>query len=276
MKKQFSAPDTIKINRDAFSGKERTSIYWLGSAGVLINSRGTCIMIDPVLESMENDINISETGYRYLVPPPISCEEMPMLDAVLYTHADTDHMAPKTSKALFRFGMNFYGTDFTCLRLREDFGIENGWLVGMNYNDVYQIGNIQVKLTHCNHNWRADLPEDEWKYGEDDCCGFYITTADGTVWIPGDSILEQYHFEVGEPDVMFLDFSADKYHFGTENAVKLANHYRNSELLLYHYGTYDAPDHTAFNADPAWLDGKIDNPERIRMLAPGKEYVLNK
>lgn len=37
-----------------------------------------------------------------------------------------------------------------------------------------------------------------------------------------------------------------------------------------------APDMTPFNADPKDLMDKVVNPERIRILAPGEVYRLNK
>ena len=77
-------------------------------------------------------------------------------------------------------------------------------------------------------------------------------------------------------DLMFLDLSTDPYHFGPEAAVRLANALCPAELVLYHYGTYDAPDKPAFNADPSCADGKLLQPERLHILAPGEPYLLQK
>ena len=278
-KKQAAAPMTVMMGADAFAEKDGTCIYWLGSAGILINARGTCIMIDPVLENSEADPALSEAGFPFLVPPPVRCADIPRLDAVLYTHADYDHMAPGTAKALLRLDVPYYGTEFTCFRLQQDFGIGlqgAGRTIPMFYAQETVIGNISVRLTHCVHNWRANRPEFDWEYGPDDCCGFYITTPDGTVWAPGDSTLQPWHFEEPAPDLMFFDISADPFHFGTENAIRLANHYGTSDLILYHYGTYLAPEKPAFNADPAWTEGRITDPARLHILAPGEKFRLRK
>ena len=61
-----------------------------------------------------------------------------------------------------------------------------------------------------------------------------------------------------------------------EGAVKLANAYPNSKLLLHHWGSVDAPDFPPFNADPEELRKLIDNPERIVLLAPGEPSTLKK
>jgi hypothetical protein len=76
------------------------------------------------------------------------------------------------------------------------------------------------------------------------------------------------------PDVIFFDFSDNDWHIGFQNAVTLANTYPNTQLLLSHWGTVDAPDFTPFNGDPKKLEGLVVNPERIRLLAPGEPFIL--
>lgn len=46
-KNQAVAPATIKLTAADFTAREDTAIYWLGNAGIMINSHGTTIMIDP-------------------------------------------------------------------------------------------------------------------------------------------------------------------------------------------------------------------------------------
>lgn len=83
MKKQAKPARVIPLSEQAFGWEENTSVYWLGSAGVLINSRGTTVMIDPVL------------------------------DAVLFTHSDEDHMDLTTARALLGSGAEYYATPYT-------------------------------------------------------------------------------------------------------------------------------------------------------------------
>lgn len=45
---------------------------------------------------------------------------------------------------------------------------------------------------------------------------------------------------------------------------------------LWHWGSVDAPSMKEFNGDPAELAGRIVNPERIVVLAPGELYELRK
>ena len=41
--------ETVALTAEAFGPSEGTTVYWLGNAGLLVNSRGTTVMIDPLL-----------------------------------------------------------------------------------------------------------------------------------------------------------------------------------------------------------------------------------
>lgn len=53
-----------------------------------------------------------------------------------------------------------------------------------------------------------------------------------------------------QPDVIIFDFSDDGWHIGLEGAIKLVNIYPDARLILSHWGSVDAPDMKAFNANP--------------------------
>ena len=52
-KGQMVAPATCRMTAEDFENKGGTSVYWLGGGGAMINSQGTIIMIDPVLEGFD-------------------------------------------------------------------------------------------------------------------------------------------------------------------------------------------------------------------------------
>ena len=76
-KGQAVAPETIKFGKEAFEKIDNTQIRWLGGAGIMINSRGTNIMIDPVLEGFDMPL---------LYKNPIAPQNVAGLDAYLVTH----------------------------------------------------------------------------------------------------------------------------------------------------------------------------------------------
>lgn len=84
------------------------------------------------------------------------------------------------------------------------------------------------------------------------------------------------HLNLPTPDAIFFDFSDSQWHFTLEGAVKIANAYPDTPLLLCHWGSVDSPDFVEFNGDPEVLKGLVKNPERIYVLAPGEPFVLKK
>jgi len=64
----------VPITDEAFEAQSGTEIYWLGNVGALINSRGTAIMIDPVLSGFDMPL---------LIDMPLTEAQDPHLDAIL-------------------------------------------------------------------------------------------------------------------------------------------------------------------------------------------------
>ena len=88
---QARAPKTQPFGAEAFGPSDGTTLRWLGMAGFLINSRGTTIMVDPLLEGFDMPI---------MIDMPIAAKDVPELDAILVTHSDNDHYSVPTCRAL--------------------------------------------------------------------------------------------------------------------------------------------------------------------------------
>ena len=56
----------------------------------------------------------------------------------------------------------------------------------------------------------------------------------------------------------------------------MANAYPRTPLLLYHWGSVDAPDFPPFNAHPNSLPDRVENSECIQVLRPGQPFVLRR
>ena len=105
-------PETIPLPSNYYEDRKETAVYWLSASGVLINSHGCTIMIDPLLSIISDDPAIGETGELLMTAPPIMATQVKKLDAVLYTHTDNDHLGPITAKALMHTGAQFHGTPY--------------------------------------------------------------------------------------------------------------------------------------------------------------------
>lgn len=262
---QAIAPETVPIGRDAFEESDRTVIRWLGMAGFLINSRGTILAVDPLLQDFDMPV---------LIDFPIATADVPRMDAVLVTHADNDHYSTPTCRALAPVTTRFHSTQYVA-GLMQDEGLPAD---GHDIGDTFAVGDVAVHVTPADHAWQNAFPQPGQRtFLDEDACGFWIRTPDGTIWAPGDSrLIRDHHLTMPAPDALIFDFSDSEWHFGFDAAVEMANAYPEADLLLHHWGSVDAPDFTPFNADPDRLWDVIVNPERIHVLAPGEPFVLTR
>lgn len=260
---QATAPPTQPFGPEAFAASDGTVLRWLGMAGFLVNSRDTTVMIDPVLRDFDMPI---------LIDMPITTDVVPRLDAVLVTHSDNDHFSIPTCQGLRTVTSTFHSTQYVASLMNNEQLPANGHDIGTSF----AIGDLHVTVTPADHAWQNEIPgHNPHHFAPEDACGFWIETPDGTIWAPGDSrLIPDHHLEMRAPDVLLLDFSDSEWHFRLDGAVSIANTYPDTALLLHHWGSVDAPDFTPFNGDPASLDGRVSNPERIHVLAPGQAYPM--
>src|SRR5947209_17250780 len=90
-KEQAKAPPTQPFGAEAFGPSSETVLRWLGMAGFLINSRGTTLMVDPLLRGFDMPV---------MIEMPISALDVPHLDTILVTHSDNDHYSVPTCRDL--------------------------------------------------------------------------------------------------------------------------------------------------------------------------------
>ena len=233
-------------------------------AGFFINSRGTTLMVDPLLEGFDMPL---------LITFPIAPKAVPRLDAVLVTHADNDHFSVPTNQDLKPVTRAYHSTVYVD-SLMKNLGLP---AAGHGIGDAFNVGNLRVTLTPADHAYQNAFPGmSKRHFKNEDACGFLIATPDGTIWAPGDSRLLPQHLIMPAPDAILFDFSDSEWHFTLAGAVKLANAYPNTVLLLNHWGSVDAPDFAPFNGDPKQLAKLVINPQRIRVLAPGEPFIIKR
>lgn len=261
-KGQAVAPEKVNISKEAFQKIRHTEIRWLGNAGALINSRGTTIMIDPLLEGFDMPL---------LIEMPIETGQVPNLAATLITHSDNDHFSIPTCSGLSKVCNEFHSPQYVA-RLMDDLGIKG---IGHDIGESFFVGNVNIKLTPADHAWQNEYLKDrERDFNAEDFCGFWMDTPDGTIWAIGDSRMMEEQLTMSQPDVILFDFSDSAWHIGFEGAVSLANVYPDATLILWHWGSVDAPEMKEFNGNPEDLEQRVINPERIKVLAPGESYIL--
>lgn len=262
--KQAVAPKTQKIGQEAFSQLGHTEIRWLGNAGALVNSRGTVLLVDPLLKGFDMPL---------LIDMPIEPGEIPRADAVLLTHCDNDHFSRITCQELSGVCRVYHSTQYVA-SLAEELGLS---AEGHGIRESFSVGDVRVTLTPADHAWQNESPEFKTReFKMEDCCGFWLDTPDGAIWAVGDSRLLEEQLKMPEPDVMLFDISDSAWHIGFENAVRMADTYPHATIIPWHWGSVDAPDWKEFNGDPEELKKRVVNPERVRILAPGERFVMER
>lgn len=262
---QAMAPETQGLDAGAFGASELSTVWWLGMAGFLINARGTTVMIDPVLTGFDMPL---------LIDFPIAVQDVPRLDAVLITHSDNDHFSVPTCRDLIPVTGAYHGTRYVASVMDAEGMPGHGHDIG----GEFEVGPIRVRVTPADHAWQNARPRPGQRvFAEEDACGFWLDTPDGSIWAPGDSrLIPEHHLGMPAPDVLLFDFSDSEWHFGLDGAVAMANAYPTAALLLHHWGSVDSPEFSPFNGDPVLLYDLVVNPDRIHVVAPGEPFVLHR
>lgn len=255
----------VPITGEAFGAKNGTEIDWLGNAGALINSRETTLMIDPVLSGFDMPL---------LIDVPLTEERVPHLDSILLTHCDNDHYSRTTCHALSPVVSAFHATRYVASLLESELKIAGR---GHDIGEAFSAGSVNVRLTPAWHNWQNESPKHHTReFAREDSCGFWLDTPDGSIWAVGDSRLLEEQLHMPTPDAILFDFSDSRWHIGLDGAVKLASAYPKTPLILWHWGSVDAPGWKEFNGNPEELCGRVINPERVITLNPGEAYRLTR
>lgn len=265
------------MGREDFQPTDLTTVYWLSGAGFLVNTHGRCLMIDPVLLTDPENPNCSESGLPLKTTLPLDPALIPSDCAVLYTHADADHLGPKTALQLAQQGLTFVGTLCVFERLVR-LGIPPEQIQVLRTHECTQLSGIKVECIPADHPWQLkDLKRGGRPYRMGDCCGFILNTPDGRLCFPGDTRLMEYHLSIQDIQLLALDVSTCEYHLNHTSAVVLANHFPDAFLLPFHYGTYDCPTVAAHVGEPEDIYPYITNSDqRGFILAPGEPFVLPK
>ena len=134
-KGQAVAGPVVKMSKKDFASQDQTSIYWMGSASIYIQSHGTKIMIDPLLKGFDM---------------PILPQDVPSLDGVLITHIDNDHFSRITCSNLKSVCKSYHAPQYVASVMNE----ETIPGVGHDIGESFKIDPIDVTLTKAVHNWQ--------------------------------------------------------------------------------------------------------------------------
>ncbi|NRA36522.1 MAG: MBL fold metallo-hydrolase [Planctomycetes bacterium] len=263
---------SIPLAPSFFEEIGHTHIAWLGMASVVINSRGTIILIDPVIESFEKDGDLyADCGEKLRFPFPIRASEIPRADIIVYTHGDPDHYTDTSAHILAEAtDAVFIATEPVCAQLRN-LHIPEQRIRCSCADFTYQTKNVEIIASPAEHRYEHN-GQVFW-LGKDDCVGYRILSQDGCIWYPGDTRLIDPLLDIKNVDLLFYDVAEVDAHLGPAGSSALARSCGASRLFASHYGTYDLPADTYGGCSVEDCSAHLKNIDAEFLTVPPGEIV---
>jgi L-ascorbate metabolism protein UlaG (beta-lactamase superfamily) len=262
-------PDLGALARPPGPG-EGARLTFVGHASVLIQLDGLSILVDPVLSEKIGGV------IRRELPPGLSFEEMPRLDAVLVSHSHYDHLDLPT---LERLGARVHGGRGLSRYLSRS-GLE---CLEMGWGESERLSGVRLSFVPAQHWSRRGLGDtNRALWG-----GFVLEGSSATVYHAGDSGYFEGFVEIGRRfaiDAALLPIGAydpawfmSPQHMNPEEALRAFSDLRAKTFFAMHFGTFRLADEP-LDEPPERLRSEALRlglePGRVRILAVGESALV--
>lgn len=242
---------------------EPARLTWLGHASWLVQLDGVSLLIDPVFSDSIGP------GVQRLVPPALTVEQLPPIDAQLVTHNHRDHLDVPSLRGVGRPVIG--GLGLTKFFARYDLRCTE-----LEWWAEARVGEVSVRFVPAQHWSRRGLSDaNETLWG-----GFVIAGSTARIYHSGDTAYFDGFSEIGRRagpiDAALLPIGAydpawfmSKQHMNPEEATQAFVDLSARHFFAMHHGTFKLTDEPL--AEP---------PERLatewqrRALVPATCHVL--
>lgn len=239
--------------------KTTTKVTWLGHSSFLIEIDGYKLLIDPMFEKAAAPFSFMINRFN---PVPLSINELPNIDVVLFSHDHFDHLNHRTVKAL-KNKVDKFITPLGVGSHLKKWGIDKANIQEADWWDTIHYKELTFNCTPAQHfSGRTFKTKASTLW-----CSWVINGSNANLFFSGDSGYFEGFKEIGNKygpfDLCMMECGQyntlwPEIHMTPEETVKAHVDLKGKLLLPIHWGTFVLSSHS-------WTDPVI------RVLAEGKK-----
>lgn len=282
LERRFDSPVSTALTGLRSIGPGRVGLVWLGQAGFALGHRDLLMLIDPYLsDSLAHKYRGAYFPHERMVPVPIMPSQIALVDAVLCTHAHTDHMDPWTIRDLLCNNDPTFVVPKAATSTAAERGIAFERTVAVDAGDHVELScGAAVDVLAAAHEELVTDDEGHHRF-----LGYVVTVGGVRVYhsgdcVPYDGLAERLsHLDV---DVALLPINGRDEHrrshgvpgnFTLDEAIELCRTARIGHLVGHHFGmfSFNTVDPIAAAGTLArhdWLDATLPELGAVYHLGP--------
>ena len=215
---------------------------WVGHSTVLVTIDGINVLTDPVFSDRASPVSFA--GPKRVVPPAVTIDDLPQIDAVVISHSHYDHLDLPSLTTLH--ALQDQVTFLVPLGLKEllqGAGISN--VIELDWWEEVMVGEVKFTATPVRH-WSSRTPFDRnqtlWS-------GWMVNFPDYAFYFAGDTGYTDDFIEtrerLGAPDLAAIPIGAydprefmKASHMNPEEAVQAFEDLQAGQAIAVHWGTF--------------------------------------
>ena len=215
---------------------------WVGHSTVLVTIDGINVLTDPVFSDRASPVSFA--GPKRVVPPAVTIDDLPQIDAVVISHSHYDHLDLPSLTALHaRQDQVTFLVPLGLKELLQGAGISN--VIELDWWEEVMVGEVKFTATPVRH-WSSRTPFDRnqtlWS-------GWMVNFPDYAFYFAGDTGYTDDFIEtrerLGAPDLAAIPIGAydprefmKASHMNPEEAVQAFEDLQASQAIAVHWGTF--------------------------------------